>query len=545
MAKAKEYFNQQGLNMYSYIIVGAGSAGCVLARRLSEDPKNRVCLIEAGPEDKNPLIHIPLGLALLSRSKTLNWNFETQKQPALKSRSLYWPRGKTLGGSSSINAMVYIRGHKDDYDNWHKQGNEGWSFDEVLPFFKKSEDYQSQGDDEFHGQDGPLTVSDQRCVNPVSDAFVSACEEVGLKRNPDFNGENLEGAGRYHVTQRNGERCSTAKGFLVSALSRPNLDVISAAHVTRVLFSGSQAVGVEYIKKGVKQKVAISENGEVLLSGGTLNTPQLLMLSGVGPEAELARHNIGKVKSLPGVGQNLQDHLDITILHKSKTSDPIGVAPLGMLKGVKASYDYLKNRKGFFTSNGAEAGGFIKSDDKQSKPNIQFHFLPVLLKDHGRQTMFGYGYTLHACDLQPKSRGHIALHSSDPLADPLIQPNYLDDEEDLNTLVKAFKLGRKIFSASSMGPYRESELTPGYEVMSDTQIREDIRQRAESLYHPVGTCKMGQDEMAVVGADLKVHGLQSLRVVDASIMPNITSGNTNAPTIMIAEKAAHMILNGQ
>ena len=530
--------------MYSYIIVGAGSAGCVLARRLSEDPNNRVCLIEAGPEDKSPLIHIPLGLALLSRSKTLNWNFETQKQPALKSRSLYWPRGKTLGGSSSINAMVYIRGHKDDYDNWHKQGNEGWSFDEVLPFFKKSEDYQPQGDDEFHGQDGPLTVSDQRCVNPVSDAFVSACEEVGLKRNSDFNGENLEGAGRFHVTQRNGERCSTAKGFLVPALSRPNLDVISAAHVTRVLFSGSQAVGVEYVKKGEKHKVAISENGEVLLCGGTLNTPQLLMLSGVGPEAELARHNIDKVKALPGVGQNLQDHLDITILHKSKTSDPIGVAPLGMLKGVKASYDYLKNRKGFFTSNGAETGGFIKSDEKQTKPNIQFHFLPVLLKDHGRQTMFGYGYTLHACDLQPKSRGHIALHSSDPLADPLIQPNYLDDEEDLNTLVKAFKLGRKIFSASSMNPYRESELTPGYEVMSDTQIREDIRQRAESLYHPVGTCKMGQDEMAVVDSSLKVHGLQSLRVVDASIMPNITSGNTNAPTIMIAEKAAHMILNG-
>jgi len=321
------------------------------------------------------------------------------------------------------------------------------------------------------------------------------------------------------------------------------LDVISSANATRILFDGTRATGVEYVKNGTKQRLSIAPNGEVLLSGGALNSPQLLMLSGIGPDNELERHNINKVKSLPGVGQNLQDHLDITLLHKSNTRDPIGVAPMGMFKGIKASFDYLKHRKGFLTSNVAESGGFTKSDPQQKKPNIQFHFLPTLLKDHGRQLMYGYGYTLHICDLQPKSRGYVGLRSADPLADPLIQPNYLAEEEDLSTLVNGYKLGRKILAAKSLSHYRKNEIIPGSHVVTDQQIEEDIRQRAESLYHPVGTCKMGDDDMAVVDSSLKVHGLEGLRVIDASIMPTIIAGNTNAPTIMIAEKAADMILS--
>ncbi len=528
--------------MYDFIIVGAGSAGCVLANRLSADTNKKVLLVEAGPEDKSALIHVPVGIALLSRSKKLNWQFNTDLQTELNGRELFWPRGKAYGGSSSINAMVYIRGQKKDYDSWEKLGNKGWSYQDVLPYFIKSEGNQTM-DCKLHGNSGPLSVDNLRTVNTLSGAFIGAGEEVGFKVNNDFNGEDQEGVGYYQVTQKNGERCSSAKGYLTPVLGRSNLDVISAAHVTKVLFDKTQAVGVEYSKNGAIHTVSLKSKGEVILSGGALNSPQLLMLSGVGPEAELKRHNIPVVKKLEGVGQNLQDHLDITIMHSSISKDAISVTPLGMVKGAVATVDYIKNRKGFLTSNVAESGGFVKSDKKQKTPNIQFHFLPTYLKNHGREIMFGYGYTLHICDLQPKSRGFIGLKTANPLDDPLIQPRYLTEEEDWVNLVNGYKIGRELLNTKAFAPYRDKEVAPGNLVETDDQIREDIRKRAESIYHPVGTCKMGVDNMAVVDNQLKVYGVKGLRVVDASIMPNVVTGNTNAPTMMIAEKAADMILN--
>jgi len=527
--------------MYDFIIVGAGSAGCVLANRLSADTSKKVLLVEAGPEDKSALIHVPVGIALLSRSKKLNWQFNTDLQTELNGRELFWPRGKAYGGSSSINAMVYIRGQKRDYDSWEKLGNKGWSYQDVLPYFIKSEGNQTM-DCKLHGNSGPLSVDNLRTVNTLSGAFIDAGEEVGFKVNNDFNGENQEGVGYYQVTQKNGERCSSAKAYLTPVLGRSNLDVISAAHVTKVLFDKTQAVGVEYSKNGAIHTASLKSKGEVILSGGALNSPQLLMLSGVGPEAELKRHDIPVVKKLEGVGQNLQDHLDITIMHSSISKDAISVTPLGMVKGAIATVDYIKNRKGFLTSNVAESGGFVKSDKKQKTPNIQFHFLPTYLKDHGREIMFGYGYTLHICDLQPKSRGFIGLKTANPLDDPLIQPRYLTEEEDWVNLVNGYKIGRELLNTKAFSPYRDKEVAPGNLVETDDQIREDIRKRAESIYHPVGTCKMGVDNMAVVDEQLKVYGVKGLRVVDASIMPNVVTGNTNAPTMMIAEKAADMIL---
>lgn len=530
--------------MYDYVIVGAGSAGCLLAKRLSDNPATKVCLLEAGPPDTSPLIHMPFGIAvLLPFSKKLNWRFETEPQRQLANRKLFWPRGKTLGGSSSINAMVYIRGHKADYDEWRQAGNVGWGYDDVLPSFRRCEGNEVILNSPFHGTSGPLNVTEIRTRNQISEAFVEAGVEAGYPRNGDFNGEHQEGVGYYQVTQKNGQRWSSARAYLEAAKGRPNLHIVTEAHVQRVNFDGKRAVGVTYRKGG---HTSIARAGaEVIMTAGAIGSPHVLMLSGVGPGAELQRNRIGIVHDLPGVGQNLQDHLDMTVLQKSKSRVPLGVAVSSTPRSIKAAFDYVVSKKGFLTSNVAESGGFVKSDANQPRPNLQFHFLPALLNDHGRKIMLGYGYTLHVCDLRPKSRGFIGLHSPDPMASPKIQPNYLEAAEDWDTLTKAVKIARKVFAAPAFAPYRDAELAPGPGVQTDDQIRADIANRAETIYHPVGTCKMGTDSLAVVDPQLQVRGIEGLRVADASIMPTLVAGNTNAPTIMIAEKCADMILGGK
>jgi choline dehydrogenase len=533
------------LKSYDYIIVGAGSAGCVLANRLSADPAVQVCLLEAGPADTSPFIRMPIGIIPMMMSKTMNWRYFTEPQQHLNRRTLYWPRGKTLGGSSSSNAMVYTRGHAWDYDHWAALGNPGWNYAAVLPFFKCAENHE-RGADAFHGVGGPLNVADQRTPNLLSDVYVKAAVEAGFVENPDFNGSSQEGVNLYEVTQKNGERWSVARAYLHPVLRRANLTVITGARTTRILLDGKRARGVAYLKSGTVTEIHASQ--EVILSGGTINSPQLLMLSGIGPEQALQQHGITVNHVLPGVGQNLQDHLDVMVVHHCSKPVSLAVSWSTGLAQVGHLWNYLSNRKGPLTTNGAEGGGFVKSDPTQSIPDLQFHFAGVHLDDHARNlksavaTMIGHGYTLHVCDLRPKSRGHVGLRSADPLADAVVEPNYLSHPDDMQTMIKGVKAARRVLAAKAFDPYRGAEMFPGSAAQSDVQIEMFIRAKAGTIYHPVGTCKMGHDPMAVVDATLKVHGMQGLRVVDASIMPTLVGGNTNAPTVMIAEKAAAMIL---
>lgn len=527
--------------MYDFIIVGAGSAGCVLANRLSSDPKIKVCLVEAGPKDSSVMVHVPLGIIGMMHSKKMNWRYYTESEPLLNDRKLFWPRGKTLGGSSASNAMCYIRGHACDYDEWAALGNEGWSYQDILPYFKKSE-HQERGEDDFHGSSGPLHVSDLRITNPLSDAFLQAAEQAGHKVTQDFNGDEQEGVGYYQVTQKNGQRCSAAVGYLRPAEQRPNLTVITDALTTRVLFEGTRAVGIEYIKGG--QKETLQCRGEVLLSGGAINSPQLLLLSGVGSKDQLNQHNIPIVCDLPGVGENLQDHLDVLAVTRERTFHSVGFSPVALLRSLKGIVDYILFRKGNFTSNIAEAGGFAKSSPELAVPDVQFHFSPCFLDNHGLnlwQTV-RHGYSLHACNLRPKSRGRLTLRNTDPTTPPVINANYLAHEDDIGVMVKAIKLSREILKQPAFDHFRGKEVFPGKEVQSDAELEAFIRRKAESIYHPVGTCKMGIDEMAVVDPRLRVKGVTGVRVVDASIMPTLIGGNTNAPTIMVAEKASDMIM---
>jgi choline dehydrogenase len=526
--------------VYDYIIVGAGSAGCVLANRLSEDPQVRVLLLEAGPSDWNPFVHMPAGLAKLMGQKGVNWDYSTAPEPGLDGRSLWWPRGKVLGGSSSINAMCYIRGHALDYDAWAQAGAAGWDWDAVLPYFVKAED-NSRGASTLHGAGGPLGVSDPSHVNPLSRAFVLAGQQAGFAASDDFNGPRQDGFGYYQTTTRHGHRSSTAEAYLKPARPRPNLTVVTHALAREVLFDGRRATGVAYSIAG-GDPVRATAQREVVLAGGALNSPHLLMLSGLGPADELRGHGIAVRADLPGVGGNLQDHLDVCTMQRCTqpiTYDHTSDLAIGL--------NYYLFRRGAGTSNIAEAGGFVRSPlATDERPDLQFHFVPAQLDDHGRNRLPGHGYTMHACFLRPRSRGRLHLASANASDKVRIDPGYLSDAEgfDLRVMLEAVALSRRVLAQPAFDAFRGEELFPGAPVRDADALTDFIRRKAESIYHPVGTCRMGRedDANAVVDPQLRVRGIEGLRVVDASVMPSLIGGNTNAPTIMIAERAADLIL---
>ena len=519
---------------YDYIIIGAGSAGCTIANRLAEDQALRILIIEAGPPDSSFMLKMPAGFASLGEKSPYNWRYETTPQKNCNNRRMFWPRGKTLGGSSSINAMLYVRGHAWDYDHWRQLGLQGWSYADVLPYFKKAE-HNERGPSEFHGVDGPLNVADQVEPNKLNEAFLLASGEAGYKRIEDFNGAQQEGVGYYQVTQRNRERWSAASAYLRPAVerNRNNVHVISDALVERIILDQTRAMGVRYWHKGRDEVARCSR--EIILCGGAVNSPQLLMLSGIGPADHLNSVGIRPLHDLPGVGANLQDHLDAAILQFCKTRDTYDTT-----NKLVSLYRYWKDKKGPGTSPIAESGGFVSTRPGLAAPDIQLHFLPVLVVDHGRTRMKKNGYSLHVCTLRPESRGTIRLRSSDPKEHPLIDANYLAERRDLDTLIEGVKIGREIFTGTAFEPYRAAEFEPGAAVKSDAELEQWIRAKCETIYHPVGTCKMGTDNdpMAVVDYRCRVRGLEGLRVVDASVMPTLVGGNTNAPTVMIAERVA-------
>lgn len=521
---------------YDIIIVGAGSAGCVLANRLSASGSKRVLLLEAGPSDWHPLIHMPAGIARLANNRRLNWNYRTEPQAQLYDRTLWWPRGKTLGGSSSINAMCYVRGVPGDYDRWAQAtGDARWSWEQVLPWFLRSED-NTRGASSLHGSSGPLGVSDLRYRNPLSEVFIDSALSAGYQRNDDFNGPSQDGFGLYQVTQRHGARCSTAAAYLRPAKERPNLQVRTGALAARVVIAQGRAVGVQLQGSDV-----LIEGGEVILAGGAVNTPQLLMLSGIGPADHLREHGIAVQVDQPGVGANLQDHLDICTLDGSTQR-----ITYDHLNELAAGWRFLRHREGPGTSNIAEAGGFVRSRlASDERCDLQFHFVPALLDDHGRHRLPGYGYTVHACCLHPRSRGMLRLRSADPAEPIAIHANYLGDAEghDLQRMIEGARLSREILSQSAFNRFRGAPVFPERAIASDAEYADFIRRKAETIYHPVGTCRMGGDSDAPLDSELRVRGVQNLRVVDASAMPSLPTGNTNAPVIMIAERASALILN--
>lgn len=522
--------------MFDYLVIGAGSAGCVLAARLSEDTSVKVLLLEAGGPDVRKEIRIPAAFPKLFKTEC-DWAFFTEAQPQLFNRRLYWPRGKALGGSSSMNATIYIRGHRSDYDAWAQAGNRGWSFAEVLPFFGKAQ-HQERGASKFHSIGGPLNVADLRSVNPLTRVFLEACREVGLAHNADFNGAEQEGAGLYQVTQKDGCRCSAADAFLRPALGRPNLMVATHAVATRILFEGRRATGVAYVQAGhAKEAVAARE---VILCAGAVQSPQLLLLSGAGPADHLRKQGIVPLAELTGVGENLQDHLAAPVVYRCRK--PVSLRRGETLVNLLRWHTF---GTGPLTSCVAEAGAFIRTLPDLAVPDIQLLFAPNFFINHGFGNPKGDGFSIAVTLLRPRSRGHIRLCSADPREAPMIQPNYLSDETDLRSLVEGVKLARRILGAKAFDAFRGEELLPGPKAESDDLIGIAIRKTAETLYHPAGTCAMGPGGMAVVDERLRVRGLDGLRVADASIMPTIIGGNTNAPTMMIAEKAAAMIREDQ
>jgi choline dehydrogenase-like flavoprotein len=527
---------------FDYVVIGGGSGGAVLAARLSEDPQLRVALLEAGGRNDSLLNIVPTGAAVhVMRANACNWGFSTVPQPGLNGRIGYQPRGKGLGGSSAINAMVYLRGQREDYAGWAALGAAGWGWDDVLPYFMRAENNE-RGASALHGSGGPLNVADLRSPHPFARLFVQAATQAGLPANDDFAGATQEGAGLYQVTQKNGERWSVARGYIEPARSRSNLVILTDALATRILFEGKHAVGVRYVQGGAEQSVRARR--EVLLAAGALQSPQLLMVSGIGPAQHLAQHGIALVADVPGVGQDLQDHLDIVINRRVDNTDLLGFSLPGGVKLMRAISRWRRERRGVLTSNFAEAGAFVRTEPHLVRPDLQLHFVIGMVDNHNRTFHWGHGMSCHACALQPKSRGSVSLAAADMRAAPIIDPRFLSHPDDLEVMVRGFKLVRNIFAQAPFAPFDganlQRELYDGG-VRTDDEIRAAIRARADTIYHPAGTCRMGSDAESVVDPQLRVRGVEGLRVVDASVMPTLVSGNTNAPVVMIAEKASDLI----
>jgi len=524
---------------FDYIVVGAGSAGCVLANRLSADGRHSVLLLEAGPEDTNIWIHVPLGYGKLFKEKTVNWMYQTEPEPGLGGRQVFQPRGKVLGGSSSINGLLYVRGQHEDYDRWRQRGNVGWGYDDVLPYFKKAEN-QIRGADQYHGVGGPLPVSDWRHHDPLSEAFVKAAVETGIPFNPDFNGARQEGAGFFQTTTRRGRRASSAFSYLRPARRRPNLHVETGALGGRIVFEGRRARAVEYRHNGSLRTARA--RGEILVSSGAYNSPQLLQLSGVGPAELLKTHGIDVVLDAPGVGNDLQDHLQVRVVMKCAQRVTLNDVVSHPVRKVMAGMQYAALRKGPLTIAAGTSGAFFKTSPRLATPDIQIHFIPFSTDKMGEQLHPFSGFTASVCQLRPESRGSLKIRSADPSVPPEIRINYLATETDRSAFIEGIRTLRKILAAPALKSYCTEEVYPGKNVTGDEELLDFCRKTGSTVYHPTSTCRMGNDPLAVVDQRLKVRGIEGLRVVDASVMPDLMSGNTNAPTIMIAEKASDMIL---